>query len=179
MINFDDLNEVQQQYLWSIAHGRHNPFLHQGSIDSLLNKGLIEQVASYFESERGYDNFRYVLTELGRSVIAQMQPDTGNPPTLAALLASIRDSIDYGAGYVNDYGADEGRINSGREALEQVAALVHDHELAERDLGKLRTDYGVLVEFVEELAAHKYEFALDKIAEEARALLASLQEAEK
>ncbi len=122
------------------------------------------------------------------------QPDTGTPPTLAALVKMADRPYDvagfdervaveaekvevaYNSISDHDFAYVEVELEVVREAF---AALVHDHQLAERDLGKLRQDYGVLVEFVEDLAAHKYEFALDKIAEEARKKLASLQEAEK
>ncbi len=111
------------------------------------------------------------------------QPDTGNPPTLAAhiqtdeelrTLSTIWDS----AGYWRE------RYRTSCYLYDvEKEALVHDHQLAERDLGKLRT-------FVEEFVASRpnddrvegfcyWSDKWDVFAVEAVKLLASLQEAEK
>lgn len=68
--NYDDLNEIQQQYLARVGQGNAGEFMHQGSIDSLVHKGLIVWVAKYFGAVDD-ENDGYELTDLGRAVLAQ------------------------------------------------------------------------------------------------------------
>lgn len=79
--NYDDLNEIQQQYLARVGHGNAGEFMHQGSIDSLVHKGLIVWVAKYFGAVDD-ENDGYELTVAGRAVLAQA--DSAKPPVIDA-----------------------------------------------------------------------------------------------